>query len=139
MIQTKDSSGLAKPFLFSVKITFDNVPTGKEDEFAEIAMGLSRRCRMIKFLKGETSDVYSILELSFDEYEDFLVTTCIKNEYLKSFKLLIEHYSPNMKPIYEEKFFVCKATYVEECIYDKFDTTADRLVKTIGIKCKRGK
>ena len=61
-----------------------------------------------------------------------------KNEYLKSFRMTIDHYSSNMKLVYSEKFFDCKAVYVEEFAYDKFDTNQERLVKTIGVKCKRG-
>ena len=134
----QDLPELAKSYLFNVKITFENVPQGKEEEFADLANNLSARCRKIKFLKEKTSDVFTIVEVSFDEFEDYLVTTCIKNEYLKSFRMVIIHYSSDMKPVYEEKFFDCKAVYVEEFAYDKFETNQERMVKTIGIKCKRG-
>lgn len=134
-----DFSNLAKSYLFAVKITIENIPPGKEEEFDEISRQLSARCRRIHFLKENTSDVFTIIEISFDEFEDYLVTTAIKNEYLKTFKMTIQHFSTEMKPVYEEKFFDCKAVYIEEFNYDKFDTTLERMVKTIGVKCKRGK
>lgn len=137
--QRQDLPDLAKSYLFNIKITFENTPTGKEEEFANLANDLAARCRKVRFLKESTSDVFTIVELSFDEFEDYLITTCIKNEYLKSFRLIITHYSSDMKPVYEEKFFDCKAIYIEEFSYDKFETSEERLVKTIGIKCKRGK
>ena len=138
MKDRQDLPELAKGYLFTIKISFDNILPDKAEEFAELANNLSARCRKIKFLKENTSDVFTIVEISFDEFEDFLVTTCIKNEYLKSFRMTIDHYSSNMKLVYSEKFFDCKAVYVEEFAYDKFDTNQERLVKTIGVKCKRG-
>lgn len=135
----QDLPELAKSYLFRAQISFDNVLPDKADEFAELAADLSTRIRKIRFLKENTSDVFTIVELSFDEFEDYLITTCIKNEYLKSFRLNIVHYSSDMKPVYEERFFDCKAVYVEEFSYDKFDSNQERLVKTIGCKCKRGK
>ena len=138
MKDRQDLPELAKAYLFTLKIQFDNVLPDKAEEFKELANNLSARCRKIRFLKENTSDVFTIVEISFDEFEDYLVTTCIKNEYLKSFRMVIIHYSSDMKPVYEEKFFDCKAVYVEEFAYDKFETNQERMVKTIGIKCKRG-
>ena len=106
----QDLPELAKSYLFNVKFFFENVPANKED-----------------------------VEISFDEFEDYLITTCIKNEYLGHFHMSIVHYSSDMKPVYEERFFDCKAAYVEEFSYDKFNSSQDGLVKTIGIKCKRSK
>ncbi|MCR5378147.1 MAG: hypothetical protein K6E57_04205 [Fibrobacter sp.] len=133
----QETSSMAKPYLFAVKITLENVPAGKEDEFDEIGHQLSARCRSIRFLKENTSDVFTVVEISFDEFEDFLVTTSIKKEYLKSFKMTVQHFSHDMKPVYEEKFIDCKAVYIEEFLYDKSDTSQEHLIKTIGVKCKR--
>ena len=135
----QDLPELAKSYLFNVQFFFENVPPRDEEKFKELAATLSVRVRKVKFLKEDTSDVFSVVEISFDEFEDYLITTCIKNEYLKSFRMVIIHYSSDMKPVYEEKFFDCKAGYVEEFAYDKFETNQERMVKTIGIKCKRSK
>lgn len=139
MRSRQDLPELAKSYLFNIKITLENVPPGKEEEYAELATDLAARCRKIRFLKEQTSDVYTVVEVSFDEFEDYLITTCIRDEVLKSFKMNIIHYSTAMTPVYEEKFFDCKAVYIEEFAYDKIDSSQERLVKTIGIKCKRGK
>ncbi len=130
---------LAKGYLFNIKIDFDNVAPGKEEQFENLAYDLAVRCRKIRFLKEDMSDVFSVVEISFDEFEDYLITTCIKNEYLNNFRMTIIHYSNQMKPVYEEKFFDCKAAYVEEFCYDKFDNNQERLIKTVGFKCKRSK
>lgn len=133
-----DLPELAKSYLFNIKIDFENVPQGKEEFFDNLAKDLSIRCRKMRFLKEQTSDVYTVVEVSFDEFEDYLITTCIRREYLKSFKMTVIHYSSDMKPVYEERFFDCKAVYVEEFNYDKHEENQERLVKTIGFKCKRG-
>lgn len=135
----EDLPELAKAYLFNVQFIFDNIPASKEEKFKELASTLSLRVRKIKFLKEDTSDVFTVVEISFDEFEDYLITTCIKNEYLSNFRMNIVHYSTKMQPVYEEKFFDCKAAYVEEFCYDKFDSSQERLVKTIGFKCKRSK
>lgn len=135
----QDLPELAKAYLFTIKIDFENVAPGKEDKFKDLANDLAARCRKIRFLKEDTSDVFTVVEISFDEFEDYLITTCIKNEYLSNFRLTIVHYSSQMKPVYEEKFFDCKAAYVEEFCYDKFDNNQERLIKTVGFKCKRSK
>ena len=123
MKDRQDLPELAKAYLFTLKIQFDNVLPDKAEEFNELANNLSARCRKIRFLKENTSDVFTIVEISFDD---------------KSFRMTIDHYSSKMNLVYSEKFFDCKAVYVEEFAYDKFDTNQDRLVKTIGVKCKRG-
>ena len=135
----QDLPELAKSYLFNVQFFFENVPPRDEEKFKELAATLSVRVRKVKFLKEDTSDVFSVVEISFDEFEDYLITTCIKNEYLSNFRMNIVHYSTKMQPVYEEKFFDCKAAYVEEFCYDKFDSSQERLVKTIGFKCKRSK
>lgn len=86
----QDLPELAKSYLFTIKITFDNILPDKAEEFNELANNLSARCRKVKFLKENTSDVFTIVEISFDEFEDYLVTTCIKNEYDYR-PLFIEH------------------------------------------------
>ena len=135
----QDLPELAKAYLFNVQFIFENVPARDEEKFKELAATLSVRVRKVRFLKEDTSDVFSVVEISFDEFEDYLITTCIREEYLGHFRMNIIHYSSDMKPVYEEKFFDCKAAYVEEFSYDKFDSSQERLVKTIGIKCKRSK
>ena len=135
----QDLPELAKSYLFNVKFFFENVPANSEEKFKELAESLALRVRKVRILKEDTSDVFSVVEISFDEFEDYLITTCIKNEYLGHFHMSIVHYSSDMKPVYEERFFDCKAAYVEEFCYDKFNSSQERLVKTIGIKCKRSK
>ena len=58
----QDLPELAKSYLFNVKITFENVPQGKEEEFADLANNLSARCRKIKFLKENTTSFFIIIQ-----------------------------------------------------------------------------